>query len=314
MPLSRSSLFADLDVEVHLDVPLGPLTWFGVGGRADVLIKPRSIDALATLVRRAHRQGEPVHILGSGANLLVADSGVNGVVVQLDAPFFKTATFENEAGDPVLRAMAGADLAKTLNETVRRGFEGLTHLAGIPASIGGAIRMNAGGRFGSTGDHVRSVLCLTKQGETVAYTADQLSFEYRHTNIPDPIILGATFNLTPADPIELRERVKEIFNFKKSTQPLADHSAGCTFKNPIDPVTEQRVSAGKLIDEAGLKGHRVGGAVVSHQHANFIVCEPGARADEVIELLEQIRARVYEVHGIELQTEIAIWRRGESES
>lgn len=310
MPLSRSSLFADLDVEVHLDAPLGPLTWFGVGGRADVLIRPRTIEALATLVRRAHRQGETIHILGSGANLLVADAGIDGVVIHLETPLFKAATFEDEAGDPVLRAMAGADLPKTLNETVRRGFEGLSHLAGIPASIGGAVRMNAGGRFGSTGDSVRSVLCMTRQGEMVAYQADQLKFDYRATNIPDPIILGATFNLTPADPIGLRERVKEIFSFKKSTQPLADHSAGCTFKNPIDPVTEQRVSAGKLIDEAGLKGMRIGGAVVSHQHANFIACEAGARADEVIELLERIRAKVYEVHGIELQTEVAIWRRG----
>src|SRR5690606_35346307 len=114
MPISRSSLFADLDVEAHLDVPLGPLTWFGVGGRADVLIKPRSIDALATMVRRAYRQGERLRVLGSGANLLVADSGVDGIVIHLDAPAFKTTIFEDEAGDPVLRAMAGADLAKTM--------------------------------------------------------------------------------------------------------------------------------------------------------------------------------------------------------
>lgn len=311
MPVSRSNLFADLDVEVALDAPLAALTWYGVGGRADVLIRPRTLDALAVLMKRAHRQGEPVRILGSGANLLVSDAGVDGIVIRLDAPFFKTMTFEDEGGDPVLRAMAGADLAKVLNETVRRGLEGLSHLAGIPASIGGAVRMNAGGRYGSTGDTIRSVLCLSRTGETSAYAANQLQFDYRATNIPDPVILGATFALRHEDPIALRERVKEIFQYKKSTQPLADHSAGCTFKNPIDPISEQRVSAGRLIDEAGLKGLRIGGAVVSDQHANFIVCEGGARADDVIELLEQIRRRVYDKHGIMLETEVAIWRRGE---
>jgi UDP-N-acetylmuramate dehydrogenase len=313
MLTSASSLFADLDVEVTPDAPIGAtMTWYGIGGRADLLVRPRSVDDLATLVKRCHRSGTPLHVLGSGANLLVADEGVDGIVVKLDNEAF-TETKYNVSGEiHAMKAMAGADMAKTLMDAARRGLEGLSQMAGIPASIGGAIRMNAGGAYGAIGDAVESVSCITRSGEFVTYPASEVKFGYRGTNIPDPIILAATFNLTPTDPMKLRERVKEIFNYKKSTQPLADHSAGCTFKNPVDPVSEQRVPAGKLIDEAGLKGLSVGGATVSDRHANFIVTKPGATADDVLRLLESVKQRVFEHCGIELKEEIAVWKRGES--
>jgi UDP-N-acetylmuramate dehydrogenase len=147
----------------------------------------------------------------------------------------------------------------------------------------------------------------------VTYRAADLTFGYRETNIPDPIILGVNFRLRPDDPIALRQRVKESFEYKKSAQPLAEHSAGCVFRNPIDPVSEQRASAGRLIHEAGLKGTRIGGASVSTRHANFIVTEPGATADDVIRLMDDIRRRVFDHAGIELQDELVIWRREEDE-
>lgn len=309
---SRSSLFSDLDVEVMTDVPLGQRTWYGIGGTADLLIKPRTVDALATLVKRCRRSATPVHVLGSGANLLVADEGVDGVVISLDTPAFKEVKYNTAGEIHAMKAMAGADMAKTLMDSVRRGLDGLVHMAGIPATIGGALRMNAGGAYGFIGDTVQSVTCMTHNGEIVTYPASELRFGYRETNIPDPIILWAVFALTPGDPIQLRQKVKEIFAYKKSTQPLADHSAGCTFKNPIDPVTEKRVSAGKLIDEAGLKGLAIGGAQVSPLHANFVVTKPGAKADDVLRLLAEIRRRVFEHAGLELEEELIIWRRGES--
>lgn len=313
---SRSSLFGDLDVEVTPDAPIGTsMTWYGIGGRADLLIQPRKVEDLATLVKRCSRSATPLRILGSGANLLVSDEGVDGVVVKLDpkfSPVFGDVRYNPEGEVHAMKAMAGADLAKTMMDATRRGLDGLTQMAGIPASIGGAIRMNAGGAFGSIGDAVQSVTCITKAGEIVTYPREELQFGYRETNIPDPIILSVVFALMPGDPIALRDRVKEIFAFKKSTQPLADHSAGCTFKNPIDPVSEQRVSAGKLIDEAGLKGLAVGGASVSPHHANFIVTKPGAKADDVLHLLELVRSRVFDHAGIELETEIAVWKRGEA--
>ncbi|MHC4108011.1 MAG: UDP-N-acetylmuramate dehydrogenase [Planctomycetota bacterium] len=304
-------MFSDLDVEVVPDAHLGAMTWYGIGGHADLLLLPNSLEALSTLVKRCSRSGTPLRVFGHGANLLVADEGVDGIVVSLDTPPFRQTKYRESGGQHTMQAMAGADMAKTLMDATRRGLEGLSQMAGIPASVGGAIRMNAGGAFGCIGDAVRSVTCLTKTGERVTYRADDLAFDYRTVNIAEPVILSATLNLQPTDPIALRKRVKEIFAFKKSTQPLAEHSAGCTFKNPIDPETEQRVSAGKLIDEAGLKGHTIGGASVSHHHANFIVIQFPATADDVLQLLDLIRRRVYEHAGIELEHEIVVWRRSD---
>ena len=314
-PLIRSStsLFSDLDVEVAPDAPLGTMTWYGIGGRADMLVRPNTVEALAILVSRCYRGGTPLRVLGGGANLLVADESIDGIVVRLDTSALREIRYNRRGEIESMRAMAGADLAKTLMDTTRRGLAGFSQLAGIPGTIGGAIRMNAGGAFGCIGDAARSVTCITRRGDMVTYPSEELRFEYRSTNIPDPLIISATFALTPEDPIALRKRVKEIFAFKKSTQPLADHSAGCTFKNPIDPVSEQRVSAGKLIDEAGLKGHCIGGASVSRQHANFIVTEPGALAEHVLQLLELIRRRVYRHCGIELEEEVVVWKRGDGD-
>ncbi len=295
------------------DASIGSLTWYGIGGRADLMVRPNSIEALATLAKRCDRSSATLRVLGGGANLLVADEGADGIVIRLDSPAFREVRYNRSGEVSTMRAMAGADLPKTLMEVTRRGLEGLSQMAGIPGTIGGAIRMNAGGAFGCLGDSVRSVTCITRHGDLVTYPAGELRFEYRSTNIPDPLITAATFDLKPADPVALRRRVKEIFAFKKSTQPLADHSAGCTFKNPIDPISEERVPAGKLIDKAGLKGHRIGGASVSRQHANFIVTEPGASARDVLKLLDVIRRRVYEKSGIELEEEVVIWRRGEEE-
>ena len=287
------------------------MTWYGIGGRADLLVRPNSVDALTTLVARCHRSGTPLRVLGRGANLLVADESIDGIVVRLDRPALRETKYNRSGEIHSMRAMAGADMARTVIDTARQGLAGLAQMAGIPGTIGGTIRMNAGGAYGCIGDAVRTVTCITRRGDVVTYPAEELRFEYRSTNIPDPLIVSATFDLTPADPVAVREQVKDIFQFKKSTQPLADHSAGCTFKNPIDPVTRERVPAGKLIDMAGLKGHTIGGATVSRQHANFIVTKPGAEADHVLQLLELIRRQVYDHSGIELEEEVVVWRRGD---
>ncbi len=308
---SSTSLFSDLDVEVVPDAPLGAMTWYGIGGRADLLVRPNSVEALATLVSRCHRSGTPLHVFGRGANLLVTDEPIDGIVVRLDTAALRETKYNRSGEIHSMRAMAGADMARTVIDTTRRGLTGLAQMAGIPGTIGGTIRMNAGGAFGCIGDSIRSVTCITSRGDVVTYPAQELRFEYRSTNIPDPLIVSATFDLVAGDPVALRDKVKEIFRFKKSTQPLADHSAGCTFKNPIDPVTQERVSAGKLIDEAGLKGRTIGGATVSRQHANFIITKPGALADHVLQLLELIRRQVYDHSGIEIEQEIVVWRRGD---
>ncbi|MDP7006252.1 MAG: UDP-N-acetylmuramate dehydrogenase [Phycisphaerales bacterium] len=308
LPKFQSSLLGDLDVDIKLDAQIGAKTYFSVGGRADALIRPKSADSLSILLRRCYEGEIPLRILGKGANLLVDDIGVDGVVVKLDHPCFMQTRYNREESIESLHTMAGADLAETLMDTVRRGLDGLTAITGIPATIGGAIRMNAGGKYGSVSDSISTITCLTNLGELVTYDKSSLHFGYRESRIVDPIILSATFELQPSDPVVIRDRVKEIFAWKKSKQPLADTSAGCAFKNPFSKDGSM-MSAGKIIDEVGLKGLTIGGASVSERHANFIVTRPEATARDVLNLMNEIQHRVNECTNILLQREVVVWSR-----
>lgn len=307
-------LFADLEVDAEPDAPLAPRTWLGVGGRADVLLRPRTIEALCGIVARCFLEGTPLRVLGAGANLLVADDGIDGVVLLLDAPPFREASPNRSGRIEAVRLFAGADLPRAILDCARAGLGGLEGLAGIPATIGGAVRMNAGGIHGSVADRLHSISCITRRGEIATYAAADLAPGYRHMPLPDPIILSAAFRLEEDDPIALRTRVKEIMAHKRSTQPLAEHSAGCMFRNPPDPADPaRRLPAGRLIDAAGLKGLAVGGASVSPRHANFVVVRPGATAADVLALGELVRQRVFEHSGVRLEREVVVWdRHGES--
>ena len=304
----RSTFFGDLDVDPKFDVAIGAMTHFVVGGRANALVRPKSADALSMMLRRCHESQVPFRILGKGANLLVDDDGVDGIVVKLDDDCFKQTRYHSTNNVESLHAMAGADLATTLMETLRNGLDGLTAMAGIPASIGGAIRMNAGGKFGSISDSLETITCLTSMGELVTHAKKDIRFSYRESRIAEPIVLSATFALQKCDPIKIRDNVKEIFAWKRSCQPLSDSSAGCVFKNPL-LQDGTRISAGKLIDNAGLKGVSVGGASVSIQHANFIVTTKDATARNVIDLMQKVRERVEEKTQIHLKNEVVIWSR-----
>jgi len=304
----QSEFFSDIDADVHFDANIGAMTYFTIGGNVDALVKPHSIEALSLLLQKCHNASIPFRVLGKGANLLIDDIGVDGVVVKLDHDCFTTCTFNREDSSGTMQSMGGADLSKTVMETARNGLHGLQAMAGIPASIGGAIRMNAGGKYGSISDTLSTITTLTTSGEIVTHQASDLGFEYRKSNISDPIILSATFQLIPDDPIKIREGVKEIFAWKKARQPLADTSAGCAFKNPIDEEG-QHISAGELIDDAGLKGFTIGGAQVSMQHANFITTTENGTAKDVLVLMNEIRKRVLDHSGIELQKEVVVWSR-----
>jgi len=304
----QSEFFSDIDADVHFDANIGAMTYFTIGGNVDALVKPHSIEALSLLLQKCHNASIPFRVLGKGANLLIDDIGVDGVVVKLDHDCFTKCTFNREDSSGTMQSMSGADLSKTVMETARNGLHGLQAMAGIPASIGGAIRMNAGGKYGSISDTLSTITTLTTSGEIVTHQASDLGFEYRKSNISDPIILSATFQLIPDDPIKIREGVKEIFAWKKARQPLADTSAGCAFKNPIDEEG-QHISAGELIDDAGLKGFTIGGAQVSMQHANFITTTENGTAKDVLVLMNEIRKRVLDHSGIELQKEVVVWSR-----
>lgn len=292
----------ELKIPYESQVPLDSLTWYGVGGPARVLARPSSVHQLSALASQCHKENVPVYVLGSGANLLVTDQGVDGVVVRLDDPCFKQLKIDGKH----VTAGAGYDLAKLVLETAKGGLGGLACLAGIPATVGGAVRMNAGGTFGEIGHAVQRVRVMSANGQTYYRDRDDLIFSYRKTNIVAPYILEVEFELVPDDPDAVMRQVKEIFLYKKTSQPLASDSAGCAFKNP-DPQESGRASAGKLIEQAGLKGYRVGGAAVSEMHANFIVTTKPCTAADVLAVLQHVEQTVHNLYNISLQREVVVW-------
>ncbi len=292
----------------EFNVPLGPLTWYGLGGPARILARPSSVQQLAALAARCTEKGVKVYVLGSGANLLVRDEGVDGVVVQLNDPCFKHVSIQGN----LVTVGSGYDLAKLVLETARAGLAGLECLAGIPASVGGAVRMNAGGAYGEIGPCVKSVRVMDSTGYVYTRTRDDLVFSYRKSNIVAKFILEIVLDLTSDDPDAIMKRVKEVFLYKKTSQPLAAHSAGCAFKNPpADAFPEGSPhagsSAGKLIDLAGLKGYRVGGAEVSTRHANFVTADDTGRARDVLAVIDHAQKTVRERFGVTLEREVVVW-------
>jgi UDP-N-acetylmuramate dehydrogenase len=301
------------DVPITSDAKIP--TWFGLGGTAKRLAKPRTIDELRACVELDAK----LKVLGDGANLLIADQGVSELVVSLSEGEF--GTFEigpvDQRGYADVRAGAGVHLFKLINATVQAGLSGLENLAGIPASVGGATMMNAGGKYGSTGDYIKTVHAMDRTGAMHEFPRTKIEFVYRHCSLAtkNVIVTSVTFRLKrAADPAALKAKLKEVTEYKKTTQPLNANSAGCCFKNPTLTIdvkdigtTGTRISAGMLIDRAGCKGLSVGGAEVSQQHANFIVAKPGCKAGDVIEVMRQVRQRVHASFGVMLDPEVVLW-------
>jgi UDP-N-acetylmuramate dehydrogenase len=298
MPMLHiANVFSGLEAIVRSDVPLAPLTWFKIGGPARWLVEPTNVEELREAAARCLDNDIPVHVLGLGANLLVGDQGVNGAVFRLSQEYWRRVQFNGTT----LEVGAGADIQRLILRSVQQGMAGLECLAGIPGTVGGAIRMNAGGKFGDIGALVNTVQVMDAEGTFFERTKDDLVFEYRTTNISAKFILGVTLELEEEDPDRIMKRTKEIWMYKRLTQPLATKSAGCMFKNP------RGLSAGALIDQAGLKGMRVGGAEVSSKHANFIIAHAGCRADDVLKLVKLIREKVFDKNQIHLETEVQMW-------
>ena len=286
-------------------------TWFGVGGNADRLCRPGSIEAF----RRALDLEPGARVLGDGANLLVHDDGVGELVIDLSHEMFSEVEIDGDRG--VVRVGAGKRLPKLIPEVIDAGLGGLEGLAGIPASIGGAARMNAGGRFGSIGDVVRSVTVLTREGVVETLPRSSIDFGYRRGGLGERVIIGVEFELGHGERADLKRRYREALDYKNRSQPkMTDKSAGCCFKNPVlaDAIegighAGERVSAGLLLDLAGCKGRRVGSATISERHANFITVAKGGRAADVVALMEQASARVADRFGVTLEREVVVWGR-----
>ena len=297
-PMMRiASPFAGMDDCVSENVSLAQHTWLGLGGPARWFIRPRNLEELQEATRRCAENAIAIYVLGLGADVLVNDVGVNGAVFRFSEPFWQRVEVEKN----LVHVGAGVEMQKLLTNMVRSGLGGIECLASIPGTIGGGIRMNAGGKFGDLGESVFRVAVMDSGGTVFERTKDDLVFEYRHSNISAPFILDATLELEEEDPEQILRKMREILMFKRTTQPLNTRNAGCIFKNP------RGLSAGALIDQAGLKGFRVGGAEVSSKHANFIIARPGCLADDVMKLMRIIREKVFEKNGILLESEVQIW-------
>jgi len=292
------SIFSGLEEIVEQDHPLAPHTWYRLGGPADYFLRPRTVDELQEVVRRCGENHIHLHVMGFGSNLLVSDEGVRGAVVKLEGAQFGRTEFEGEE----VTAWAGAELSKLVLDCVERGLSGIEVLTGIPGSVGGAVKMNAGGRFGDIGSSVESVTLIDGQGTPFEKSKPELIFDYRSVNIRAPFILKARLQLVQADPERILRTVKESWIYKKNNQPLSTRNCGCVFKNPPG------ASAGALIDRAGLKGLQIGGATVSEKHANFIVAGDGCTSRDIMRLIDAVKQRGREESDVELEPEIEIWK------
>jgi len=276
--------------------PLAKHTTLRVGGPADVYVEPATEAELAAILNFCGERGVKFFILGRGSNLIVRDGGFRGVAICLAHANFSKIEIDGER----LRCGAGAKLKNVAVEAKRHGLSGVEFLEGIPGSVGGALRMNAGAMGGTTFDAVESVRVMNSVGDVCEFAPHQIAVEYRCcVTLKNHIALGTVFKCTLAPRAEIEKRMKAYSEKRWSSQPAAP-SAGCMFKNPA------LMPAGKLIDELGLKGTRVGGAVVSAEHGNFIVNDGQATARDVLELIAMLKARAKEARGIELHTEVEI--------
>lgn len=293
------SIFSGLDEIVETQYPLAKSTWYGLGGLADYFIRPETVEQLGQVVQRCAENHIPLFLLGLGSNLLIGDDGLRGAVIKLETDQFTKVDFEAEGAG--LTAWAGAELSSLVLTCVKKGLSGLEPLTGIPGSVGGAVKMNAGGNFGDFGAIVESVTLMDNQGNIFEMGKPELVFDYRSTNITAQFILNARLQLTGGDSEQIMRTVKEIWIYKKNNQPLNTKNAGCIFKNP------RGLSAGALIDRAGLKGLQIGGATVSDKHANFIIAGKDCKSRDVMRLIDAIKQRVKEQFNTELELEIEIW-------
>ena len=281
---------------VLFDAPMRQFTSMKVGGPADSLLFPKDVDELRRAVRYARRRRIPLLILGKGTNLIVRDKGVRGWVISLGQGM-KKIVVDGE----MVEAEAGLLLQQLVQFSIEKGLTGLEPFFGIPGTVGGGLAMNAGAWGAELKDILLSMTLMKEDGEVIERPRSKLRFSYRGLVLPPSwIILKGRFRLKKGEKKEILERVKSYSEMRKKKQPLDYASAGSIFKNP------EEGPAGKWIEEAGLKGFRIGQAMISDRHANFIINLGNAKAEEVIRLMEIIEEKVYQEKGISLEREVKV--------
>lgn len=284
---------------LYYDEPMAKHTSFKIGGPADVFIKVDNIEELKETVDLSKKNQIPLTIIGNGSNLLVTDKGIRGITAKLN---LKDIDIENENNKQIIKVDAGVPVGLLAQKLLKEEITGFEELSGIPGTIGGAVIMNAGAHGKELKDILKKVTAMDYNGNIHEFTNEECLFSYRNSRFQKEkyIILQATLELEKGNSTEIKEKMDEYMQFRKEKQPIEYPNAGSTFKRGEDFVTA------KLIDEAGLKGYKVGGAQVSKKHAGFIVNVDNATAKDVIELTDYIKEKIEEKFGKKINLEIQI--------
>lgn len=282
---------------VLADEPMKNHTTFRVGGSARYFVEPQTTEALQSVIAYAKNEQMPYYIVGNGSNLLVSDAGYHGIIIHL----FKNMSRIEIEGTRIT-AQAGALLVKVSSMARKMSLTGLEFASGIPGTIGGAMVMNAGAYGGEMKDVVKEVTVLKEDGTIVVYSGEEMNFGYRRSRVTKEggVVLEAVMELRQGDPEEIQARMDELKEQRQKKQPLEYASAGSTFKRP------EGYFAGKLIQDAGLRGFRIGDAQVSEKHCGFVINRGNATASELMELIREVQKKVYEETGVHLETEVKL--------
>ena len=286
--------------KVLCQVPLSRHTSFKVGGPADIMIYPSGLEELLTIVRFSRSKGIPSFVMGAGSNLVVKDGGIRGMVIKLTRGF-RAITLLSSCGELTLQAGAGVSLRSLLSFCIGKELAGLEFVSGIPGTLGGAWAMNAGTQGKEMGHITESLTLLNREGVLEERKGTEMHFAYRRLHLPPgTIIVKGLMRVGRGTRSALMDALETMNRWRRQAQPLHLPSAGSVFKNPPGH------SAGQLVERAGLKGRRSGGAQISEKHANFIVNLGGARAEDILALMGIMRSSVYEETGIELEPEVEV--------
>jgi UDP-N-acetylmuramate dehydrogenase len=280
---------------LKINEPMSRHTSLAIGGPADFFADVLTREELIAIRKVINRHHLPVFFVGAGSNLLVSDKGIRGLVIHLQGGL-RQAVFDGT----LVRAGAGAWLPTLARQCAERGLAGLESLVGVPGTVGGGVVMNAGTREGVVGDRVESVEVIDETAHVRLLTGKDLEFAYRHSNLEGQWVVSAGLRLKPSEKANIIKRIDELLRYRAETQPLGTSNCGSVFKNP------EGFAAAQLVDQAGFKGVRCGGAQVSERHANFIINEDNAAARDVRLLMQQIQDKVFEKFSVRLQPEIKI--------
>lgn len=291
------SWYEGLEHILRPEEPLAPYCWLGLGGVAEYFAHPTSLEELRSLVDRGRALGLNLRLLGGGSNLLISDLGVPGLVIKLDAPAF----CQIEIEDTHLIAGGGASLTHAIAQSVGAGLCGLESLVGIPGTIGGALHCNSGDRTAEIGPLVQEAIVLTRTGELKTRTRQELQFSYRDSSLTELAIIQARFALENEHREDLVRRFQREWIVKRARQPTRDRRTACLFKDPPG------ITAGEVIEQAGLKGVTVHGAGLYDRDLNFVLASSGATSKDILQLMDMVRDKVAQKMGIELERALEVW-------